>query len=92
MSGDIDVLAARLQLLADRWGDEGSFLNNPYDDPVDRACGQMLQQCASELIGVVDGYTRTPNKEGQIMRAWAEATMFVGLFFILAQCSCKCMY
>ena len=38
-----------LKDLADKWKSEGKFLDNPYDAPLDRACGKVYKQCASEL-------------------------------------------
>jgi len=47
------ALFVKLEQLAKGWDEEGKYLNNPWDDPSDRAAGRAYAKCAETLRGLI---------------------------------------
>jgi hypothetical protein len=47
------ALFAKMESLAKGWEEEGKYLNNPWDDPSDRAAGRAYAECAETLRGLI---------------------------------------
>jgi hypothetical protein len=47
------ALFVKMESLAKGWEEEGKYLNNPWDDPSDRAAGRAYAECAETLRGLI---------------------------------------
>jgi len=45
----LNNLLNAMAVLAEEWEKDGGYLNNPHDDPEDRAGGRVYQECAKAL-------------------------------------------
>jgi len=56
-----------LKRLAEEWQKEGDFINNPHDDPCDRAGGRVYQKCSKQLLEALSSlHTFNPEKEAPL--------------------------
>lgn len=52
---ELNGLLDDLRDLIDKWDQDGAYLNNPHDDPEDRAGGRVYQECAKLLRDTLIG-------------------------------------
>lgn len=53
-------LREAMESLEKEWEKEGAWLNGPDDSSGDKAAGQVFQECAKKLQGIIENNTKTP--------------------------------
>lgn len=60
----MEDLRAVLSELATEWEKEGKYLDNPWDDAIDRAAGRTYKECAIKLNNVLKQTAPARRSEG----------------------------